>query len=326
MRRVRGVDTKPELALRRVLWARRWRYRLHQTQLPGKPDIVYHRRRIVVFIDGEYWHSGQWERRGWLSLAAQVARLARAEYWEKKISSNAQRDLEATSALLELGWIPMRFWASDVLHNTEACADRVIARLMNEGAAADPRVIATRRRIEFDESVPSPPVGSIAGWKPQTPDDRGSATLRWCESPRYSQSLNEIRATSRDTRPYFWAIRAPVSAPLLSLGGLDELTEDHYALDLVDLPSPENAARGEKILIGRPKSWTTPLERGIPGKNSLHSIRSTPICREIDTHNRFHWNPRPLPNRPPSGQNPLAWFLKHYFDPILTEAVHESFS
>lgn len=64
MRRVKSKDTTPEVAFRKALWAAGVRYRLHDSGLPGKPDIVIPGSRLVIFIDGDYWHGGQWARRG----------------------------------------------------------------------------------------------------------------------------------------------------------------------------------------------------------------------------------------------------------------------
>jgi len=63
MRRVRSRDTTPELLLRKALWAAGLRFRTCSTDLPGKPDIVVHSKRLAIFIDGDFWHGGQWRRR-----------------------------------------------------------------------------------------------------------------------------------------------------------------------------------------------------------------------------------------------------------------------
>jgi|GEM_PF-6031931 len=62
MRRVHATNTTPEIKLRRALWAKGLRYFLHAKQLPGKPDIVFPRKRLAVFVDGDFWHGGQRNR------------------------------------------------------------------------------------------------------------------------------------------------------------------------------------------------------------------------------------------------------------------------
>ena len=112
MRRVKSRDTLPEVLFRKALWARGVRYRLHDSGLPGRPDIVIPGARLVVFIDGDYWHGNQWKARGHPSLAAQFVASPHAEYWVGKISKNMRRDREATARLLSEGWRAVRFWES----------------------------------------------------------------------------------------------------------------------------------------------------------------------------------------------------------------------
>src|SRR4051794_28881016 len=63
MRRVRSSGTGPELAFRRALWARGYRYLVAPAYLPGKPDVVFLSRRVAIFIDGDFWHGNQWRKR-----------------------------------------------------------------------------------------------------------------------------------------------------------------------------------------------------------------------------------------------------------------------
>jgi DNA mismatch endonuclease, patch repair protein len=119
-RRNRARDTKAELLLRRALWSRGLRYRLHDTRLPGKPDIVFRQARLVVFVDGDFWHGRNWRRR-----RAKLARGSNAAYWIPKIEANIARDRDVTQALKEAGWSVLRFWETDVLKLAEEIADQV---------------------------------------------------------------------------------------------------------------------------------------------------------------------------------------------------------
>src|SRR5258708_19625585 len=85
MRRVRSRDTTPELLLRRALWAAGLRFRTCSTTLPGKPDIVIHSKRMAIFIDGDFWHGGQWRRRRLASLDDQFRQTESRAYWLGKI-------------------------------------------------------------------------------------------------------------------------------------------------------------------------------------------------------------------------------------------------
>lgn len=93
---IRGKNTKPEILIRKALFALGWRYRLHDRRLPGKPDLVFPRRRAVIFVDGCFWHGH----------GCHLFKLpsTRAEFWVGKIESNRHRDLEVRRQLSELGW------------------------------------------------------------------------------------------------------------------------------------------------------------------------------------------------------------------------------
>lgn len=108
MRRVRAKDTKPEIALRKALWQRGVRYRKNVHALPGTPDIVIVGRKIAIFVDGDFWHAhGHRENPG-----EEVA--SNQSFWRAKLARNVERDREVNDALTEMGWLVLRFWASDV--------------------------------------------------------------------------------------------------------------------------------------------------------------------------------------------------------------------
>ncbi|MQX78123.1 very short patch repair endonuclease [Sinorhizobium medicae] len=99
---IRGKDTKPEILIRKALFARGWRYRLHDKRLPGKPDLVFPRLRAVVFVDGCFWHGHH----------CHLFRLpsSRIEFWSQKIGRNRERDIEVKQKLEELGWRHLTVW------------------------------------------------------------------------------------------------------------------------------------------------------------------------------------------------------------------------
>jgi DNA (cytosine-5)-methyltransferase 1 len=122
MRQVRGRDTTPEKRLRKALWAQGLRYRLCAENLPGKPDIVLPARRLCIFVDGDYWHGGQWRLRGLKSLEDQFSNAQIQDgYWLKKIRRNMARDCSATSALLSQEWTVLRFWESQIMTDLDQC-------------------------------------------------------------------------------------------------------------------------------------------------------------------------------------------------------------
>ena len=119
MRAVRSRDTRPELTLRRAIFARGLRYRLH-SDIPGRPDIVFSRARVAVFVDGCYWHS--------CPLHATRPK-ARAEWWAAKLTRNVERDREVDVKLASLGWWVIRVWEHEIRtsrkHQIKAVVDRI---------------------------------------------------------------------------------------------------------------------------------------------------------------------------------------------------------
>lgn len=102
MASVRTRDTTPELTVRRVLHAEGFRFRLHRADLPGKPDIVLPKYRVIVFVHGCFWHAHTC-RRG-------AAPLSNTEFWERKRQANVLRDQKQRSQLSALGWRVLTVW------------------------------------------------------------------------------------------------------------------------------------------------------------------------------------------------------------------------
>lgn len=106
MSRIRSTNTRPELAVRKALHARGFRFRLHRRDLPGKPDIVLPRYRAAVFVHGCFWHQHPGCR-----LASWPK--SRIEYWGPKLGRNVERDILAVRQLRELGWRAIIVWECD---------------------------------------------------------------------------------------------------------------------------------------------------------------------------------------------------------------------
>ena len=103
MSRIRGKDTKPEMVVRRFLFANGFRYRLHDTKLPGKPDIVLPKYKTVIFVNGCFWH-------GHKGCSYFVLPKTRTEWWLQKIKGTMARDKAAEVALNVLGWKVIVIW------------------------------------------------------------------------------------------------------------------------------------------------------------------------------------------------------------------------
>lgn len=100
---IRGKNTKPELALRKALHARGFRYRLHSRRLPGRPDLILHRHRAVIFVHGCFWHRHKGCR--YATFPA-----TRTEFWQAKFDANTRRDHEVCDALAGEGWRVATVW------------------------------------------------------------------------------------------------------------------------------------------------------------------------------------------------------------------------
>jgi len=103
---IRCKNTRPEVAIRKELFSRGFRYRLHAKELPGKPDIVFPRYRAVVFIHGCFWHGHD----------CHLFRLpsTRLDFWETKIARNRANDGKAINALQSAGWRVATVWECSV--------------------------------------------------------------------------------------------------------------------------------------------------------------------------------------------------------------------
>ncbi len=124
MAKVKSKDTKAELAVRHLLHARGLRYRVHYSKVYGHPDIVFTRRRVAVFIDGDFWHGNAWRVRGLPSLAAQFPN--RTEWWVAKLERNIERDLAVTQKLTSEGWTVLRFWESEIVADADKVVDSIV--------------------------------------------------------------------------------------------------------------------------------------------------------------------------------------------------------
>ncbi|MDQ8754736.1 very short patch repair endonuclease [Sphingosinicella sp. LHD-64] len=103
MAAVKGKNTKPELTVRRAAHALGYRFRLHGKGLPGKPDLVFARRRKVIFVHGCFWH-----RHGGCKRTTTPA--TRADFWQAKFARNVERDAHNISELKAMGWHSLVIW------------------------------------------------------------------------------------------------------------------------------------------------------------------------------------------------------------------------
>lgn len=136
----RKTDSLHEIALRRELTRLGLRYRKYGSDLPGNPDIVFRRAKVVVFCDGDFWHGRHWRR-----LRAKLLRRHNPSYWIAKIAKNRQRDREVCRKLVKAGWHVIRIWEIDIL------SDPVMAAALIEKKVRKRRAGVKRRAIRLQE-------------------------------------------------------------------------------------------------------------------------------------------------------------------------------
>lgn len=117
MRLIRSRDTKPEMAVRRLLSRLGYRYRLHDRNLPGHPDIVFNTRRKLIFVHGCFWHGHQ---------RCRLTRMPKSklEYWKPKLEANTRRDARSQRQLRRNGWGILVVWECQ-LSDLERIASRL---------------------------------------------------------------------------------------------------------------------------------------------------------------------------------------------------------
>ncbi|MBK0402721.1 very short patch repair endonuclease [Adhaeribacter sp. BT258] len=118
MAKIKGKNTKPELALRKGLWNAGFRYRVNYSKLPGKPDMVSKKYKVAIFVDGEFWHGYNWQKE-------KKSIKANSGYWIPKIQRNMQRDQENNEKLELLGYKVFRFWEHEIRKNLNGCIDQI---------------------------------------------------------------------------------------------------------------------------------------------------------------------------------------------------------
>ena len=139
---IRGRDTKPELLVRQYLHSAGFRFRLFRKDLPGRPDVVLPRWKVVVFVHGCFWHGHQ-------GCALFRVPKTRTEFWTGKIARNAQRDEAAIQKLLEQQWRVAVVWECALRADAPGTLHALVEFIRGGGEvaafAAAPRSISERR-------------------------------------------------------------------------------------------------------------------------------------------------------------------------------------
>jgi DNA mismatch endonuclease (patch repair protein) len=124
MSQIKGKNTKPEKLLKKALWHAGIRHRSNKQKLPGKPDISLIKYKLVIFVDGSFWHGYDWENR-------KSDIKSNRDFWIPKIERNIQRDREINAHYRSKGWTVLRFWDFEVKQELGSCVKRVLEILSN---------------------------------------------------------------------------------------------------------------------------------------------------------------------------------------------------
>ena len=138
MSKIRSKNTKPEIALRKALFAKGFRYRINDKKLPGKPDIVLPKYNVVIFMHGCFWHEHENCKRAHLPKS-------NIDYWENKIRTNKERDVRNRELLSALGWKIIIVWECEI--NTVEKLKNIINKI------ADSLTMKDKFKVRFYEEV-----------------------------------------------------------------------------------------------------------------------------------------------------------------------------
>jgi len=118
MFRIKGKNSKPEMILRKALWSKNIRFRLHDKALPGRPDIVIKKYKLAIFVDGEFWHGFDWK------INRERIKSNRL-FWIPKIERNMQKDERVNRDLRDMDYTVFRFWSQDVLKKLDLVQNQI---------------------------------------------------------------------------------------------------------------------------------------------------------------------------------------------------------
>lgn len=122
MSKIRGKDTKPEMILRSQLFRKGFRFRVHQKNLPGKPDIVLAKYKTVIFVHGCFWHYHNDCREGRIPST-------NTKFWKDKLFKNVEKDARYKEALENMGWNVITVWECEIEKSTDTIINNTTALL-----------------------------------------------------------------------------------------------------------------------------------------------------------------------------------------------------
>ncbi len=127
-----GKNTKPEIALRKALFAKGVRYRLHDRGLPGRPDIVLQKWNVVIFVHGCFWHRHS-------GCKYTTTPSTRPEFWQAKFDGNVERDTRNMKRLITAGWRVAIVWECEIKASLSEVSEKLVEWIGDETGEADQR-------------------------------------------------------------------------------------------------------------------------------------------------------------------------------------------
>ncbi len=124
MKAIKSKNTKMEVKLAKALWAKGYRYRKHNINVFGKPDLTFKRYKIAIFVDSEFFHGKNWE-------SEKYRIKSNRDFWWNKIEGNIARDKLVNSTLVDKGWIILRFWTKEIKKELEICIAKIEDEIRN---------------------------------------------------------------------------------------------------------------------------------------------------------------------------------------------------
>jgi DNA mismatch endonuclease (patch repair protein) len=146
MSKIRSKNTKPEMTLRKALFASGFRYRVNDKKLPGKPDIVLSKYKTVIFVNGCFWHNHAGCRYAYTPKT-------NTKFWVDKIISNSQRDKINAQKLADLGWNVIIVWECEIRHKYKKDLTPLIDRISTALHAQTPRKLYMKFYEEIENEM-----------------------------------------------------------------------------------------------------------------------------------------------------------------------------
>jgi DNA mismatch endonuclease, patch repair protein len=362
MRNVRSTNTSPEVALRNALKAAG--VLVSDTvgkYLPGKPDIIIPAEHIAIFVDGDFWHGGQWRKRKFASLEEQFKEAPSRDYWIKKIRRNVNRDFSNTKVLLELGWKVIRFWESRIKKDLGGCIKTVVEASKKKKKSDILSIIPGRTFTEFSKTPKMIHAGLVKnGWAATHASERESDPIPAVTLAAASFTRNDLTSISRKNGPH----EKDLSQVNCFIAELDEMKKRRPPILLLEIPASILSLRKgdafcQALLELNGLGYTVDsfaIETSPPGEKSrkcffviaiLEScipageikeqsciyddpVRPKALSEFIAKHPNINWNVRPLPvpvdcGTSDSGRtgkhSPVEWIAEYYLNPLVNELM-----